>query len=394
MVSIRIETTKKRLAIARLPDTPKAITTPLSARKHKCIWIWDGCQVEEDDMARKVRKQETESEVENQEQTKPKFRGFVPPKKNFFLMPNELIDINAEIDNLAELKVVQYVLRHTWGYQEEAYEKPGARYNKFKHITIDEFMHGRAYKRRGPNGEVIRMDKGTGLSEMAVRNGIKRAVEDGYIECEEDASDKARIKKYYKLRIFQPEEEVYEIDPEESSYQDSGVYDVGSEVYNVYPEVSNNGDEVYDVDPRTYNEDLYTLQDSPRSSKYNKEIQQEKEDSSVRVFHPSQNFSGKRRVVIPQFLQGYIIELAAYWRDDTDVRSNIKRADNIFRASGVSEDEFYNAMIMAKELATKKHINKLNTNGKPCRMPYFFSCLCQEVGVEYNREGRKYMRKD
>ena len=56
-------------------------------------------------------------------------------------MPTVWIDICARIDNLAELKVVQYVLRHTWGYQE---------YGIKKRITIDEFISGR--RRRDGSG--------------------------------------------------------------------------------------------------------------------------------------------------------------------------------------------------------------------------------------------------
>src|SRR5215203_227391 len=107
------------------------------------------------------------------------FSGFDRPESNYFRMPNTWTDITAEIDNLAELKVVQYILRHTWGYQE---------YDLKKHITIDEFMRGR--KRR----DGTRMDKGTGLSERAVRYGLDKAVANGYVEEARDDSDRARIK--------------------------------------------------------------------------------------------------------------------------------------------------------------------------------------------------------
>ena len=100
-------------------------------------------------------------------------------------MPNTWTDITAEIDNIAELKVVEYILRHTWGYQE---------YGVKKHITIDEFVNGR----RRQDGS--RMDKGTGLSERAVYDGLRKAVENSLIEEEIDDSDRGRIKKSYSLR--------------------------------------------------------------------------------------------------------------------------------------------------------------------------------------------------
>lgn len=61
---------------------------------------------------------EEESPDEEPEQNEPAFQGFrKPKKKHYFCLPNEWTDITAEIDNLPELKIVEYVIRHTWGFQ-------------------------------------------------------------------------------------------------------------------------------------------------------------------------------------------------------------------------------------------------------------------------------------
>jgi DNA-binding PadR family transcriptional regulator len=114
------------------------------------------------------------------------FTGFPRPQKNFFQMPNSWTDITAEMKSLAELKVVEYVLRHTWGFQE---------YGIAKRITTDEFMDGRKRTNR------TRMDKGTGLSNRSVIDGLRRAVADGYLIEDVDDTDKARIRKSYQLRM-------------------------------------------------------------------------------------------------------------------------------------------------------------------------------------------------
>jgi hypothetical protein len=115
------------------------------------------------------------------------FEGFVQPTKNFFHMPNDWIDICADIDNLSELKVIQYVIRHTWGFQE---------YGIAKAITVDEFMNGRK------RADGSRMDKGTGLkSDRSVKDGLKAALEHGYLVCVTDASDLGRIRKSYALKM-------------------------------------------------------------------------------------------------------------------------------------------------------------------------------------------------
>lgn len=142
--------------------------------------------------------------MSNVDENKNGFQGFVPPTSNFYKTPNIWIDICAEINNLAELKVVQYVLRHTWGYQE---------YEITKAITTDEFMHGR---KRGDN---TRMDKGTGLSNRSVIDGLRKAVDDGYLVCEIDDSDKARIIKSYALKMQSPASGVKDLHT--TSYEES-----------------------------------------------------------------------------------------------------------------------------------------------------------------------------
>lgn len=122
------------------------------------------------------------------------FDGFPTPSKNFFSMPNAITDIIANITNMAELKVIIYVIRHTWGFHE---------YGKPKAISVDEFMNGR--KR---NDGKTRMDKGTGLSHHSVIEGLRRAVDHGYLICDVDDSDLARVKKSYALKMMSTSEDV------------------------------------------------------------------------------------------------------------------------------------------------------------------------------------------
>ena len=114
------------------------------------------------------------------------FPGFDLPEQNWFKMPDAWTDITAEMSSIAELKVVEYVFKHTWGYQE---------YGLKKRITIDEFRNGRK------RGDGSRMDRGTGLSKQSVITGLKSAVKRGLLEEEVDGSDRARVKKCYSLRM-------------------------------------------------------------------------------------------------------------------------------------------------------------------------------------------------
>jgi predicted transcriptional regulator len=124
-------------------------------------------------------------------QSKPNsqnFRGFDIPRQNWFKLPNNWTDLSAAMQSWAEQKVVEYVLRHTWGYQE---------YSSLKRITLDEFEKGR----RRTDG--TRIDQGIGMRRQAIISGIRQAIEGGFLIEEVDDSDKGRVKKYYGLRMME-----------------------------------------------------------------------------------------------------------------------------------------------------------------------------------------------
>lgn len=117
------------------------------------------------------------------------FPGFYDPRlyDGFTKLPNEFIEEElCNINSVAELKVILYVMRHTWGFQE---------YDELKKITIEEFANGR-YRKDG-----TRLDNGTGLKLTAVKDGIRKAVQHGYLVIDFDKSNPWRVKKLYRLKL-------------------------------------------------------------------------------------------------------------------------------------------------------------------------------------------------
>lgn len=115
------------------------------------------------------------------------FQGFFQPEQNWSQFPHQFIDALPLFETLAEIKVVLYILRHTWGYQE---------YNTPKHITVDEFMRGRK------RADGSRIDAGLGMVKNSVIDGLNRAVKHGFIRVEVDSSDKARVEKSYAISLL------------------------------------------------------------------------------------------------------------------------------------------------------------------------------------------------
>jgi hypothetical protein len=116
------------------------------------------------------------------------FEGFESPEENWSKLPHALIEALPIIETVSEFKVITYILRHTWGFKDEE-----------KRITLDEFANGRKRK------DGTRLDSGTGLTIPSIRDGLKRGIEHGFIEHHQDATDKARVKNFYSLRMREGE---------------------------------------------------------------------------------------------------------------------------------------------------------------------------------------------
>jgi hypothetical protein len=71
-----------------------------------------------------------------------KFDGFEPPFQNWVKLPNAFIEELPKLSG-AEIKVLLYLIRHTWGYQE---------FGKLKHISQDGFANGRKLSNGGTYG--------------------------------------------------------------------------------------------------------------------------------------------------------------------------------------------------------------------------------------------------
>jgi hypothetical protein len=114
-----------------------------------------------------------------------------------------------------------------------------------------------------------RIDKGTKLSEQSVRNGLKLAVDEGYILEEIDARDRARIKKYYCLRMqeqIDSDESAESIRPlkgrNTNSTPKTGVKTLDPNPQHLY-------NSTHDLDPRVHNLDPRSQNFIPRTEKNN-----------------------------------------------------------------------------------------------------------------------------
>jgi hypothetical protein len=96
------------------------------------------------------------------------WRGFAPPRSNFFKVPALWTDMSARLSSEVALLSVEYLFRHTWGW--ETWD------GRACWLTEDEIAHGRQYA----HGEE-RYDAGIGYSTRAAHDGLREALVQGLL---------------------------------------------------------------------------------------------------------------------------------------------------------------------------------------------------------------------
>ena len=114
------------------------------------------------------------------------FKGFKPRQdlSGFTAIPNEWFDeVLAKIDSLAELKIVQAVFRKTYGW-------------------VENWHNGEAVFKIEDGISYSQFSELTGLSSASIAEGIKRAIEHGYIVQLKKGNFHTGESSVYKIRTI------------------------------------------------------------------------------------------------------------------------------------------------------------------------------------------------
>ena len=282
------------------------------------------------------------------------FKGFSKPEANFFRLPNEWTDITARITSLAEMKLVEYVLKHTWGYSE---------FDMVKKITTDEFMSGRKKK------DGTRIDIGTGLSKPSVIAGLKSAVEHGLLTEEVDDSDKARIKKFYKLKMRNPTEED---EPEKE--------EAHADVKNLYIGVKKFDIEGKESLHRSEKDTLRKIYIRNSKIKIQRNVSKEKQgyqsfQAIGDLLKQKTEEQGREVQHLPESIQVSIDDISTEFNDASNRRSNRTHVLHIYQVAGKTEERFNSYLYEARSITKQQGSIKK-------KMPYFFRVLEDVIGVQ------------
>jgi hypothetical protein len=261
----------------------------------------------------------------------------------------------AFIDNLAEFKIVEWLLRHTW--------------DEWVEVTTEVFMHG-YYEEEG-----LKIDYGTGMSKPSVLLGIKKAVQHGLIEQWVDETDKTRIRKFYRIRVCVAVDE--QVEPQLE--QEVGIGEPVVDEWEADVKDLNEEDFLLDEEALPPSMEISNNSNYPHNNITCENISRIQEMDIL----PERCYSNKSRCKskYPAFLRSIIKELSIELGDGDHIGPNISHATRLYKQSGLTEDQFIQLLYDLKALAFSKAIKKKNKQGGINRMPYVFTCLTRSVAV-------------
>jgi phage replication O-like protein O len=234
-----------------------------------------------------------------------RYRGFASP--NYTQVPDDVMDVLMPELSGAELKVLLYIIRRTFGFKKQA-----------DAISLNQIMNGITTN----NGRVL--DRGTGLSESTVLSALKGLIQKDVIVAERRRSaTKGDQPTIYSLHMAETEEAL--------------------------PENRGRGEvEIGDPPP---------LQSGTQETV---EQQTEGQDRSKLRTVPIEDYAGARDVLLP-----IVEDIAREFRDAAPLGSTLTRVVRLRQASGLDDDAFIGRLYRARQI-TKERTGAIRS-GEPGR---------------------------
>ena len=353
----------------------------------------------------------------NQQQSVSAFQGFQSP--NFTPVPDELFDELLTQVSGAELKVLLYIMRRTFGFKKSSDD-----------ISLNQICRGIIKK----DGEVL--DKGTGLSQSTVQLAVKGLIEKNIIlETKRMSAERGNEATTYSLNLIPFTENRQGASPKigEALHRFSVTQDtveqetVKQEIYPSNIRKAENEETDY-VNQRTAdNEDVPTPptsekteqrkrgrppqpqrargeeQQRPSKNRNVEAPQQEASPQDREIFHKSgtgrtatsnlQHIGDVLQLqqlphAVPadeayEAIRDYIRDMAGKHHDEASLKSSTTRAYNLYLKSGVSLSAFINVFYDADKEAGRRSgsIKKRTADGFTNRMPYIFAYMEDKLGL-------------
>lgn len=286
------------------------------------------------------------------------FQGFSLP--NYTQVPDQLFDNLLPDLSEAELKVLLYIVRRTFGFKKDA-----------DNISLRQLSSGIVAR----DGRVL--DRGTGLSKSGVTKALLSLRKRGIlIRTKNSDSIRGDTPTTYRLRMVgEPLDAGDEVpDLPVSTLEDTPVH-AGRRPLSTLEDRPVYGQQ----------QALSTPVDTQETGKQEKELQERPvEDSKFSNGHNA----GFDEIGTRSVLVDYLSDIAREFNDQAPLRSSVTRAVNLCRASGLELDDFIDQMMVARA-RTKEYSGSIKAKAsgergdwrpKP-KMSYWFAILEDLVGA-------------
>jgi hypothetical protein len=271
------------------------------------------------------------------------FEGFESP--NFTPTPDALFDVLLARISDAELRVLLYIIRRTFGFKKDS-----------DTISLKQMTEGITTR------EGKRLDLGAGLSKASAARGIKGLIDKGIVLAQRNQSrERGDEPTTYRLRFRDP-------------------------VFN--PETGGTS-----VLRHGGTMDLRQGGVSQRDTQETDSQETVKQETEVDLSSPrkTDKFSKNGHVYdeVRLTLVEYVADLSAEFIDIASVESSTTRTTNLFHRAGLPLEQFIDIMTEARAVTKERmaSIKKRTKEGDKTKMAYFFSVLEDKLGLREHQGG-------
>ncbi len=298
------------------------------------------------------------------------FMGFQSP--TYTQTPDEVFDwLMARLSG-AEVKVLLYIIRRTFGFKKNA-----------DAISIEQICSGIVTK----SGK--RLDMGTGLGRTAVTDALRSLKEKNIIVIRSRILDNGGSgPSLYSLNVLREEEEATEDDPRHQRWEGgSGRTDGGIRISGRGDPVERMGGSAKTEPSVRSNGRGGSTRTAPQETVEQETDHQERDNSNYSNDPPSEQRPSQTQMDEPRTATRYSDFIAQVTRDYTRLfhdgdheRPNRSRALRLWAESNLPEQQFVDLMHQARKITQARgNIARDATDGSPSgtknRMPYYFSVL-------------------
>ncbi len=335
------------------------------------------------------------------------FAGFTNP--NFTIVPDEVFDELLHILSGAEMKVLLYIIRRTFGFKKNSDD-----------ISFSQICNGITTR----DGKVL--DRGTGLSQSTAQIAIRGLEEKRIITATRRSSaERGNEPTTYSLNFVAPSVENRQRG--DTKIGIGGDQEIGIPLYrkSATQETVEQETVIQDIDhskrPNKTNGELYVKYgtDQQGASKRHAGNGEEERGSSktkgtlhhrnIENTQGAEHFAGQRALELPPETQepidNLIIDIRSELNDQAPIKSTLRRAYNDYlkaveRDPSLDVDRFFEVAYQALE-ETKKRTGQIKKRtpleqvddytmrgGEKTKMAYFFAVLEDKLGLKPKKEAR------